>query len=148
MACYLFLAVYALLLCRQQTWDSCQRCPARILILAGYLAGAAVATKYPAVLFVLLPPGRLGSSVGRLGATNPISRPLPLVTVFLLAAAVGCGLWFGKNWVQSGNPTYPLLYEVFDGKTWNAEKDRQWNRVHRPDDFSAETLGKDWGAWS
>ena len=59
--------------------------------------------------------------------------------VFLLAAAVGCGLWFGKNWVLTGNPTYPLLYEVFDGKTWNADKDQQWNHVHRPHDFSAET---------
>ena len=62
-----------------------------------------------------------------------------------LAAAIGCGLWFGKNWVLTGNPTYPLLYEVFDGKTWTAEKQQQWNRVHRPHDFSAETLGKDLG---
>ena len=65
--------------------------------------------------------------------------------MFVLAAALGCGLWFGKNWVLSGNPTYPLLYEVFDGKTWTAEKQRQWNRVHRPHDFSVETLGKDLG---
>ena len=65
--------------------------------------------------------------------------------MFLLAAAVGCGLWFGKNWVLTGNPTYPLLYGVFDGKTWNAEKDAQWNRVHRPHDFSAATLGNDLG---
>ena len=50
-ACYLFLAVYALLL-TGRTWD---RLPTCHLILAGYLAGAAAATKYPAVLFVLLP---------------------------------------------------------------------------------------------
>ena len=48
---------------------------------------------------------------------------------------------------QTGNPTYPLLYSVFDGKTWNAEKDARWNRVHRPHDFSAATLGTDLGAW-
>ena len=70
-----------------------------------------------------------------------VRRPV----VFLLAAALGCGLWFGKNWVLTGNPTYPLLYEVFDGKTWTAEKQQQWNHVHRPHDFSAETLGKDLG---
>ena len=46
---------------------------------------------------------------------------------------------------MTGNPTYPLLYSVFDGKTWTAEKDRQWNSVHRPHDFSAATLGKDLG---
>ena len=32
---------------------------------------------------------------------------------------------------------------MFDGKDWSAEKDRQWNRVHRPHDFSPATLGKD-----
>ena len=62
--------------------DSCQppaaACrsthPTGLLILAGYLAGAAVATKYPAVLFVLLPLavwaffGRLGASASGQGS--------------------------------------------------------------------------------
>jgi hypothetical protein len=65
--------------------------------------------------------------------------------VFLLAAALGCGLWFAKNWALTGNPTYPLLYSVFGGKTWTAEKDRQWNAVHRPHDFSIAALGRDMG---
>ncbi len=65
--------------------------------------------------------------------------------MFLLAAAVGCGLWFAKNWVQTGNPTYPLLYGAFDGRTWSVEKERQWNGVHRPHDFSAAALGQDLG---
>ena len=52
-ACYLFLAVYALLLHDKLGTPS--------FALAGYLAGAAVATKYPAALFVLLPLGGLGA---------------------------------------------------------------------------------------
>jgi hypothetical protein len=56
---------------------------------------------------------------------------------------VGCGLWFGKNWALAGNPTYPLLYPAFGGKTWSAAKDRQWNAVHRPHDFSLRALGQD-----
>jgi len=63
--------------------------------------------------------------------------------VFVLAAAAGCGLWFAKNWALTGNPTYPLLYSVFGGETWTPEKDRQWNAVHRPRDFSLKALGRD-----
>jgi hypothetical protein len=63
--------------------------------------------------------------------------------VFVAALAIVCGGWFVKNAVVSGNPTYPLLYSVFDGKSWTAEKDRQWNRVHRPHDFSLRALAKD-----
>jgi hypothetical protein len=160
-ACYLFLAVYALLLHREQGTPS--------LMLAGYLAGGAVSTKYPALLFVLLPLAaavalmtsdnmsamfsrrRNGGVDGKLDVSGPACRrPLNVRVVracgvFLLAAMVGCGLWFAKNWVFTGNPTYPLLYNVLDGRTWNAEKDRQWNAVHRPHDFSAATLGKDLG---
>ena len=162
-ACYLFLAVYALLLWSGRTTTVapppreavCFLHPTSLLALAGYLAGAAVATKYPAALFVLLPlalwvllhrPNAAGTkpqlAVANRDAT--IGRGFAL-GVYLLAAVLACGLWFGKNWVLTGNPTYPLLYKVFDGKTWTAAKEQQWNRVHRPHDFSAETLGGDLG---
>jgi 4-amino-4-deoxy-L-arabinose transferase-like glycosyltransferase len=130
-ACYLFLALYAWLLHREQGTPS--------LLLAGYLAGGAVSTKYPALLFVLLP---LAAAV-LIGQRR--AKAARACGVFLLAAAVGCGPWFAKNWVLTSNPTYPLLYDVFDGKTWSAEKDRQWGRVHRPHDFSAAMLAKDLG---
>ena len=52
-------------------------------------------------------------------------RRLAAIAIFLLAAAAGCGPWFAKNWVLTGNPTYPLLYQAFDGKTWNADKEQQ-----------------------
>jgi hypothetical protein len=42
--------------------------------------------------------------------------------------------------VLAGNPTYPLLYEVFGGKSWTAEKNDRWNHVHRPHDFSPSAL--------
>lgn len=114
-------------------------------LLAGYLAGSAASCKYPGVLYVVIPlaiwiPLAIRGAVGRgLGAVGKAAA------AFLLAAAVGCGPWFAKNWVLAGNPTYPLLYSVFGGKTWTPEKDRQWNAVHRPHDFSLVTLGKDLG---
>jgi len=111
-----------------------------LLVLAGYLAGGAVSCKYPSVLFVVLPLMLWVLWAGSRSWRRPAWKP---AGAFLLAAAVGCGLWFGKNWVLTGNPTYPLFYSVFDGKNWSAEKDRQWNRVHRPHDFSAAALGRD-----
>jgi len=110
------------------------------LMLAGYLAGAAVSTKYPAALFVLLPLAVwvlvIRGWEGRRGA-------LRRAAVFGLAAALGCGLWFGKNAVLTGNPTYPLLYEVFDTADWSPEKNAHWNQAHRPHDFSPQTLVAD-----
>ncbi|MCD4727583.1 MAG: glycosyltransferase family 39 protein, partial [Pirellulales bacterium] len=174
-ACYLFLAVYALLLKTN-----------RGAVLSGFFAGAAVATKYPAALFVLLPlgvwivissfpkrgsarssaaktPGKQCATAGLSSsaceknventagqASSGTQRFLPAaakhLSLFLLAAAVSCGPWFAKNWAFTGNPTYPLLYEAFDGKTWNEEKNHRWNEVHRPRDFSPKALGRDLGS--
>ena len=58
------------------------------------------------------------------------------VALFVAACGVGCGLWFAKNWVLTGNPAYPLMYDIFGGKTWTPEKNALWNQVHRPHDFS------------
>jgi hypothetical protein len=63
---------------------------------------------------------------------SPSGTQVLALALFLTGVLAGCGLWLGKNWVLSGNPTYPLLYRVFDGRTRTEEKDRQWRRVHSP----------------
>ena len=153
--------------------------------LAGLFAGAAVATKYPAALFVLAPLAvwavfasfsKRGSSIAQQtrkasknsrGLTAPAAESrnsssfggrfshgffvgglltaAKRLTLYLLLAAAVCGPWFAKNWAFTGNPVYPLLYEQFDGRTWNAEKNARWDKVHLPHDFTWETLGKDLG---
>ena len=197
LACYLFLAMYAVLLWRegerngqrvagversdppgrQAAGDSPaidashpasgERHPSSFgsLRLAGYLAGAAVSCKYPAVLFVALPLALwilLSRTSGKWRVASRERRaPQPSTLdphpsslfhlnwkpcgVFLLAAAVGCGAWLGKNWALTGNPTYPLLYGVFGDNTdtWTPAKNAQWNRVHRPHDFWPPTFARD-----
>lgn len=157
---YLLLAFYALLLWRQRSDRSL-----RLLALVGYLAGAAAACKYPGVLFVVLPLlawivadqrfrfGRLADAPEDAGwkSSKKVARPIPGSwssgfrggAVFLAAAAVGCGLWFGKNWVLIGNPTYPLMYDWFGGLTWTPEKNAIWNQIHKPHDFTAAALFAD-----
>ncbi len=119
------------------------RCgPSGSLLLGGYCAGAAVAAKYPAVLFVVLPLG-LGLAVGHLRRDGWAAwKPLAM---FLGMCVLGCGLWFAKNAVLAGNPTYPLMYSLFGGKTWTPEKNALWKQVHLPHDFSLATLATDLG---
>ncbi len=112
------------------------------LLLAGFLAGAAVACKYPAILFVVVPMCVcvLFESKWTQRTTNDVSnehdgdsRPSfqwRAATVFLLAVIGGGGLWLAKNWVLAESPTYPLMYEVFGGRALTAEKHDQWNRAH------------------
>ncbi len=112
-ACYLFLALYAALLWARSGGDGADSNSKRDgsrLVLAGYLVGGAVATKYPAALFVAVPI-TLWVVWQQVGSGWSLSWKR--VTAFVLAMVAGCGLWFGKNWVLTGNPTYPLLYEVF-----------------------------------
>jgi len=180
-ACYLLLAVYAMLLWQAGKGqeqgladryaagtdspagqaDQSASSTGPYLLLAGYLTGGAISCKYPAVLFVAIPLTVWLVLGGRFAGFDPMgqspagSRPADRgnrgcwgwrsLGVFLLAAFVGCGLWFGKNWVLTGNPTYPLLYGVFDGKTWTAEKNRRWIEAHRCGDFSPAALVKDLG---
>jgi len=145
-AFYLLLAVYAVLLWQKADIALVRAPPTaenpsgrgcQFVLLVGYLAGGAVSCTYPAVLFVALPLAVWVSSLSVRFRTGKAPA------LFLLAVLVGCGVWFGKNWVMTGNPTYPLLYEVFDGKTRTAEKNEQWNSVHRPGDFSPSALGDD-----
>jgi len=99
--------------------------PLRLAGLAGFLAGAAVSCKYPALLFLVLP---LAVCLAWFPQRRFQWRPL---AAFVLAVALGCGLWLAKSYVLTGNPTYPLLYSLFDGKTRTGEKDLQWKQAHQ-----------------
>lgn len=95
-----------------------------LVALSGFLAGAAVACKYPALLYLVVP-------LFVLIAVPSLRRvDIRAAVIYVVAVLAGCGLWFGKNWVLTGNPTYPLLYRWFDGRAWTTEKDARWTRVH------------------
>jgi len=128
-AFYLLLAVYAVMLWssrRSKAKAADDDHPSRhgLLLLAGFLAGGAAACKYPALLLVPVPLAAWILFAERRWGWQPAG-------VFLLAVILGCGLWFGKNAVLAGNPTYPLLGEVFPSKTRTAALNRQWRAAHR-----------------
>jgi hypothetical protein len=116
-ACYLFLAVYAIAIWAGDASGGGQG----QVLLAGFLAGAAAACKYPPLLFVVAPLTLVALFAHGRWRWRPAAA-------FLVAAFCGCGLWYVKNGVQAGNPVYPL---VLGGVNWTPERLAQWNRAHR-----------------
>jgi hypothetical protein len=146
-AFYLFAALHAAL-----AWRDCARggeSPAPWLMLAGFMSGAAVSVKYPAVVFSVLP---IGLGIGYESARAAIGRRagnrksgwsgLVAPLIFLGAAGVACGPWLLKNAVLAGNPTYPLLYEWFGGATRSEAKNHQWTRVHSPPNYDLSDFAR------
>ena len=148
-AFYWFAALFAALL-----WQRGRRAgqPSyRLLVLAGFLAGGAVSCKYPAAVFSVLPLGAWIAGVGlksilRRAPSEPMQVRLATavapVAVFLLACALACGPWLGKNLALTGNPVYPLLYDWFDGLTRTIAKNDQWTRAHGPPNCDLVDLGR------
>ncbi len=143
-AFYLFAAVYAAALWRH-TPANAEPQTGRLL-LAGYLAGGAVAVKYPAVLFVLLPLGAF-VAIARSGAANQAKQGWPSVAciarrtvLFGSAALLACGLWFAKNVYFTGNPTYPLLANVFESPGRTPELIQRWGAAHDPPNYAISDL--------
>jgi hypothetical protein len=48
-----------------------------------------------------------------------------------VGAALTCGPWLAKNAAMTGNPLFPLLYRLLDGRNWTPEKNEKWEWGHR-----------------
>jgi hypothetical protein len=59
------------------------------------------------------------------GARRGLWRP---ILGYGLIAACVVAPWFVRTWVLTGNPVYPILYDLFGGKEWTAEG---WPRIQR-----------------
>ena len=137
-ALYFTLAVSAVA-ARELTW--------RNWLLCGFFAGAAAACKYPAVVMAAVPLAAWAVVAPR--AASPLSAPwrtrLAALAVFVAAAMASGGAWYVKNWVQAGNPVYPLLGNVLDGRTRTAEKNAQFSRGHAVPPYTAQKLAESLG---
>jgi hypothetical protein len=85
------------------------------LLMGGWAIGFALASKYIALPIggiLLLGIGWL--AVRRNALTKPIIAAVALATLVALP-------WYVRNAVNTGNPFYPFLYSVFDGRNWSDE---------------------------
>ncbi len=103
-------------------------------ILAGFLAGSAMACKYPGVVSVVIPLGLALLLITYRSQQSSDWRPvIQIGLVFSLGVASAIGPWLLKNLVETGNPVYPLLYGVFGGADWSPELNAKWKHGHSPD---------------
>ncbi|MCA9134664.1 MAG: hypothetical protein KDA45_15960, partial [Planctomycetales bacterium] len=118
------------------------------ILLVSILAGAAAACKYTGLLFAVLPLllavglGLMWSGAGRQFAT--ILRSL---TAMFLGLCLTCLPWYAKNWFLSGNPFFPLAYDIFGGRGLSEVQVERWQAAHSvPTNAqgSAYTLGAWW----
>lgn len=82
-----------------------------------------------------------------------VSSPKPLaprllkevcvpLAVFVATVALVSGGWFVRNVSATGNPFYPLAFELFDdaSQTWDANVDVRWRRAHSASTFGPAAL--------
>jgi 4-amino-4-deoxy-L-arabinose transferase-like glycosyltransferase len=121
LAFYQLAALYAYLKSANQQIDK-----RRWLALSGVFAGLAMGLKYtafvaPLVLagFVLWRSLRNPQHTTRNTQYAP-RHTLSAIVAFSLPAVLVALPWYAKNWTLTGNPLYPFLYELFDGRFWDA----------------------------
>ena len=121
--------------------------PGRLGLLAGLLAGGAMAIKYPGVISAVIPFGLWAVARARGGDGWRVAAG------YALGVALIVGPWLAKNMADTGNPVYPLAFGVFGGRDWDPAREARWNAVHGPRpvalaplrDSVVEVLGRsDW----
>ncbi len=106
-------------------------------VIMGLFGGALLGSKYTGTLGVLsvlvtflvilgVTKVRSGKkNEGILIAEATIQRKWILTGAFLLVSAVLVLPWLIKSLIYTGNPVYPLLYGLFDGREWTATMAQQ-----------------------
>jgi len=99
--------------------------------LAGAAAGSAMGVKYTAALLVFLPLLLWAVAWPALGGFR-VLECARRGAIYGLVATACFSPWLIRNAINTGNPVYPLLYHVFDGRNWTEQKDARWKHAHRP----------------
>lgn len=161
LTCYLALSLFALVTTRQRHYAG--RTSSEAPMLAGLFAGSAMACKYPGVVQVVIPLGIAlvagcfsRSRPTTAGETEPCDpgeqhdfasqrfrRSLQVVAIYALGVCLAVGPWLVKNAVETGNPVYPLLWTVFDGRDWDADLNARWRAAHSPPHYQPASFFTD-----
>ena len=110
---YTFVALYAFINwfnTKQKLW----------LILFAVFSGISMSVKYGGLSFPFI------GSLGVLWACKrngiPSRKAVHLLSMYILFTFVTGAPFYLKNWIITGNPLYPLFYEIFGGKGWSVEQ--------------------------
>lgn len=161
---YLFAALLATMLALSPPPSAARKTePSRgirslsLFLIAGLLAGSAMACKYPALVSVVLPLGLVvcaatlrrneyrtrtpsgGSETPQRSFDSRLGKLGPPV-VFAVGVLLTAGPWLIKNAVETGNPVYPLAYSVFGGRDWSPDLNARWRDAHSPPDYDLSRI--------
>lgn len=139
-AAFLAIAAYFVLVAPTGGWS--------LALLAGLAGGLACGFKPVHLSGVAALTLVLAVAAWRTGGSAAVLRRVP---VFLAGVALTFGYWLMRNWVQFGNPLYPIHFPSFDLLGWPAAPDlaftargaTQLEWVHS----SAEWLVYPWVEW-
>ncbi|MDZ4687647.1 MAG: hypothetical protein SH850_21460 [Planctomycetaceae bacterium] len=104
------------------------------ILLTGLCAGGAMACKYTGLVMAVAPwAAALMIVAARSNAIAPLSRLRSVLftsVVFFAGVLAMVGPWLVKNFVETGNPVYPLGYSVFGGRDLDDALAEKWRNGH------------------
>lgn len=92
--------------------------------LVGLMAGWAMSCKYTAILPVVVP-----CAAVLLAALWRQKSASPLIGI-VLGGSLVFGPWLVKNLIDTGNPVYPLAWNIFGGQDWDTAMNAKWAAAH------------------
>jgi 4-amino-4-deoxy-L-arabinose transferase-like glycosyltransferase len=134
LACYLFAALFAVLLFRERILRPAADGPDQPIAyacLTGLMAGSGMACKYTGAYSVVAPTGLLLLWFAARAKWLPKLRNIAFsACVFAAGVMATAGPWLMKNALETGNPVYPLAVRVFGGIDRDPEINAKWVRGH------------------
>lgn len=121
-----------------------QVCRYRMIAVVGFLAGSAMASKYPGVVSVVIPIGcflvwkdlRSDTAEG----SSKKSKVCFTIAVYSISVLLAVGPWLIRNVSDTGNPIYPLVWSVFGGTDWDQSLDEKWKAAHSAPDHNIAAI--------
>lgn len=121
-----------------------QKKPCGLVAVVGFLAGSAMASKYPGVVSVVIPVGCfliwhvLKSESSQ--STSKKRDVLLTVGIYSIGVSLAVGPWLIRNLSDTGNPIYPLVWSVFGGADWDQSLDEKWKAAHSAPDHNVAMI--------
>lgn len=109
------------------------------MLLMGWLAGSAMACKYPGLLTAVLPLG-LWLAGDQWRRHHSLGSSALAIVVYLSGVLAAVGPWLLKNLVETGNPVYPLAYSLLGGCDLDDRWAQQWQHAHPSEGLASLSL--------
>ena len=130
MCCFGVAAFYLYLSAREDKKSS-----AIALLISGIFAGLATGVKYPALLFFCVPIFLMTIATG-----NKKSQGVKDSLIFILGIFITFSPWLLKNYLQTGNPVYPIFNNLFAISNWSEFLNQRFYDTHHSTDFSLSAI--------